>query len=438
MLTRRDVLLSSVAAGFAPSLLRSKEQSLIESRDLEYLKGLAAATIKRATRPESVEKVGFPVVSPGGNYPSYWIRDFSMAAGCGLIPPKALHAHLKLALRTQQGQIGWKLASGGYIPPGAIADHIRFDGAPLFYPGTYSPGEDQGGGAFGFFPPVDDHYEIVHIAWCLAQRDGVEFLEECLSGVTIFDRLVNAIRVPRIDESTGLVVTDRNRRAVGFGFCDTVVHTGKLLFASLLRERALEELASLAEMTDRPSSEFRSEAQTLRHSIRSHFFRDGWLIAATEVGQQPDVWGTAFAVYRGILDTRTEAALVDTLCDAYRRGTIAWNGGVRHVPIDHDWSGASAWEETVGVPLNRYQNGAYWHVPTGWLAITLSRKDPSLGRRLVSEMIEHLRKEDFREEGGAPWECLHPDGDYRQNPVYMASVTLPLEVLSRRVRPKSY
>ena len=48
-------------------------------------------------------------------------------------------------------------------------------------------------------------------------------------------------------------------------------------------------------------------------------------------------------------------------------------------------------------------------------------------------MLAHLRAQDFRKGPGhgAPWEGYGPNGQARQNPVYMASVALPYGILKR-------
>ena len=86
-----------------------------------------------------------------------------------------------------------------------------------------------------------------------------------------------------------------------------------------------------------------------------------------------------------------------------------------------------------GVALNTYQNGAYWHTPTGWLLAALHRHEPVMARRVFREFIAHLREQDFRrsDQFGAPWECFFRDVAARQNPVYMASVALPLSVIRK-------
>jgi len=137
-----------------------------------------------------------------------------------------------------------------------------------------------------------------------------------------------------------------------------------------------------------------------------------------------------FVTGQGVERTVAFAA-INALTDAYREGTIAWQGQIRHVPTDLDFSEASAWE-TSYVPKNTYQNGAYWATPTGWVCAAIAKADEAAARRLAGEYIAALRADDFRqgEEFGSPWECMHPQGDHRQNPVYMTSVSLPLAVLS--------
>jgi len=59
--------------------------------------------------------------------------------------------------------------------------------------------------------------------------------------------------------------------------------------------------------------------------------------------------------------------------------------------------------------------------------------DEPLAKQLAGEFIEELREGDFRKgpEFGSPYECRHPEGDHRQNPVYLTSVTCPLAAFVR-------
>jgi len=438
MLSRRD-LLKGLAAGaaFGPvvrTAMAQIEDPVISRTDLDTLQELARKTIAAATKAESKAKLGFEAITPGGNYPALWVRDFSMAADSVHIRDDVVRSHLFQIAKSQNGPTARKLGEKAEIPPFAIPDHINYDGGAVFYPGTYSAGDDQGGEPFGVLPPVDDHYEFIHLAHLAMYRaESEEFLKEKVGDLTLFERLEKALDVPTHNPETGMVETDAKRRAVGFGFCDTVYLTGAILFASLLRYRALGEMAEMAQLTKQTKrvGEWNDQRRRISRNLESVFLKNGWLIGATEVGRQPDVWGTAYALCLNAAPGGLARTLRNTLVKAAKEGKITHKGAVRHVPVGLDFSPTSAWERTAGVPINRYQNGAYWHVATGWLVQAIWPADKPLARQIVKDMVEH-----FWEEGakGAPWECLHPDQNYRQNPIYMASVTLPLETLVKMNR----
>jgi hypothetical protein len=145
------------------------------------------------------------------------------------------------------------------------------------------------------------------------------------------------------------------------------------------------------------------------------------------------VWGTLYALHLGALKGPAAERALETVVEAVRQQTIVYEGAVRHVPTNFDWSATSAWEKTANETLNTYQNGAYWHTATGWLIAVVQRRDARLASELFGDYIRHLRANDFRRglEHQAPWECFGPKG-YGQNGVYMTSVTLPWAVLSGR------
>jgi hypothetical protein len=64
----------------------------------------------------------------------------------------------------------------------------------------------------------------------------------------------------------------------------------------------------------------------------------------------------------------------------------------------------------------------------------LQVEEPTLAKQVCDRYIRHLREGDFRKGGGrnAPWECFGLGMAGAQNPVYMASVTLPLAILQGR------
>ena len=68
----------------------------------------------------------------------------------------------------------------------------------------------------------------------------------------------------------------------------------------------------------------------------------------------------------------------------------------------------------------------------------------SAGVDLAVEYLEELAVGDLREgeEYGSPYECMHRDGNYRRNPLYMTNVTARLAEVIRtgwvEARPPRY
>ena len=86
------------------------------------------------------------------------------------------------------------------------------------------------------------------------------------------------------------------------------------------------------------------------------------------------------------------------------------------MPLDRDASATSAWEKSI-TPHNRYQNGAYWATPTGWLSEIFEGLAPGRGVDLMCALVD-----DFREHG--VWECIGLEG-YQRVPDNLSSIVLP-------------
>jgi hypothetical protein len=430
---------------------QEKTPAFPDPESMEFLKGIAEATVKAAhvapgaAKPGGgINTTGIPLISPGGNYPAFWIRDYAMSLDCGLIGPDEMLPQLKLIARRQNGPKQRKLLSGCIVPAFSIADHIRMDGRPVYYPGTDDLGRLQGGNPWGPRPPADDHYYFIHIAWAY-WRDTKDpaFLSETVEGLAILDRLIKAFNAPEVDPKTGAVVAEPPRRMVGFGFQDSIYMLGAMCFATLLRWRAAKQMADLCNVAKKSEEEkeFLRVADIISDNIVPVFADPaeigGWLRAATKKCRQPDVWATLFALHLGILPKEAAKRARDTVAEAVRAGqenhVIEYQGAVRHVPTTHDFSDTTAWEGSSNKGV--YQNGAYWHTPTGWLIEALYPVDPAMAKDVFDRYIKHLKEYDFRKgKYGAPWECFGINLAGAQNPVYMTSVTLPLAVLRKKNR----
>ena len=414
----------------------------LNKQNLSFLEGITKDVVEMArVRPNervgdlSPNSSGGTLIRPGGRgcYPAFWIRDFAMSLESGLISvEEQKHAILYTAQKQQEGEM--LTQSGSIIPHGSIVDHISFDGIPIFFPGTLDNYRLQGG-IFGKTPCYDDHYYFVHMAWYYIQvTNDISILNREINGRTLIDRLDLAFSTPPACEKSHLICCNNENRGVSFGFCDSIVQTGKLLFCSLLKYRAARQMSELYKRLDNHAAgeKYAEIASCLKKNIAATFYHEqGLLRSSTGTSSQPDVWGSAFAVYVDAVEEKVALAIGKTLADAYIQGTLSFRGNIRHVLTTDDYNKDTAWELTVNQEQfvkNRYQNGAYWNTPTGWVCYAIALVDEPLAAQLAGEYIEELREGDFRKgpEYGSPWECIHPDGDHKQNPVYLTSVACPL------------
>ena len=192
------------------------------------------------------------------------------------------------------------------------------------------------------------------------------------------------------------------------------------------------ELAQLLEMIHQKDKA--SAYYTLANRLKSDICRvfsdkRGMLLASTGRSNQADVWSTALAVCLGVLDGDQMKRTAQFLTDSYKNGILSKNGNIRHVLTSDDYSDSTAWESTK-VHKNRYQNGAYWGTPTGWVCYSIAKVDIGAAKQLAKEYIAGLRADDFRKGDGhgAPWECYNEI--LPQNPVYLTTVSCPYIVFS--------
>jgi len=417
---------------------------VLSAEDLSFLTELTAAVLEASRVPAGAtvagcgpNTTGDTLIRPGGRnaYPAFWIRDYAMSLEAKLITP-AEQRHMLFLTAKHQPDKEIVLPTGSVLPPGSIPDHISFGDVPIFFPGVLQEYDAQGGPQWGKYPCLDDQFFFVHMAAQFGEQSGDStFLKEMVNGKPLLQRLEEAYAMPPSHPENGIVYAAEEARGVNFGFFDTTVHTGDLLFCSLLKYRAALELAALCEKSGEAgkTARYRREAKTLSAAAESIFCQaDGWLRASTGRSEQVDVWGTAFAVYIGALSPEAEQAASKALVEALHKGTIAWQGGIRHVPTDRDFSATTAWE-TSYAKKNRYQNGAYWNTPAGWVCYAVAKVDYPAAQKLAEEYIAQLRADDFRNglKFGSPWECMHADENHRQNPVYLTSASCPLAAFGR-------
>jgi len=391
------------------------------------------------------------VYVPGGDdkYPAFWIRDAVMQCRSGFVSREEMERMLNITLFYQNGPQLRELENGLRVLPWAIADHIILPGlgikefqethpvGAVFYPGSYSSGNNQGTGDYGNRPADDDIYEAIELTRLIIEQcpegDVAGFLNRIVAGESVIDRLHNGFQAMPVDENSGLC---RNRPEdwSASNFHDALRPMGLIALTSVLRFRAavtmerfycLLENKTLAEAYDQT-------AQKIADSVSTRLLQENaWIHLATEVDRQPDVWATAMAVYYGLLSEELCEKTCRAMLEAYQDGlTVNYSGYLRHTLTTADViPGAQVWEHgTFGGQYGTYQGGGYWPQPLGYYVHALGRVDETAAIKLAETFIRHTRQ---LEQEGAPFEWINPAIRLPETPglgrFYGPSAALPLE-----------
>ena len=426
------------------TLVQGQQKSILGTNDLVFLEQMVkdvmeasriypGQKISKDFGPNQTEGV---LIRPGGrtSYPAFWIRDYAMSIETGYVSEKEQKHMLELTASTQSDSL-IRTKWGTSIPKGSIADHIRIDdGKPIYFPGTYSF-ENQGEKKWGMQPPFCDQFFFIQMAYFYVKSfSKTPTLSKEINGVKLINRLEQAYQMPPSHPRSHLVQVDETNRGVDFGFRDAIYITGKLCYASLLKYQAAKQMAYLYGTMGNKSKALRyqQEANLLKISIISTFSdARGMLRASTGISAQADVWATSLAINLGVLTGKSRLKAAQYLRDAYLRGELSQKGNIRHVVQSDDFSATSAWEKSV-VPINTYQNGAYWGTPVAWVCQAIAFVDLPSAQKLAKEFIQELREGDFRKGDtfGSPWECFNDK--LTQNPVYLTSVAVPLIIFKKK------
>ncbi|HVT11187.1 MAG TPA: hypothetical protein VHE55_02890 [Fimbriimonadaceae bacterium] len=408
--------------------------------DLDYLRQVArevtqAAVVKPGGEIANAGRntTGFTLRVPGGTqtyYPAFWIRDAAMMLGADLVPADEIAGWIKVVAAVQPGPGGLDFPHGLHVPPYSIPDHITLQGVACWYPGAYA---EQGVGDFGYLPPADDAFYFIQMVYerYRLTRKAATFSEKVKTGwgeAALSEVSVKAFDSVAADPATGLVLCDATpgKGRVDWGFCDSISKTGSCLMPSLLRWQAARRLAELfgAIGQESQAKRFREEADRIRKSVPEVFYTHGSLVSATGLGRKDDVWGSAFAVWLGILPRPIEQAVSRHLVDLYRAGGTVVDGQVRGLPPDGALGGY--WEKAKSAP-DTYQNGGYWATPTGWFVAALRKTDRKAGDQVLGDFVAHIRAMRAK---GAPFEWINPKTNTYANGNYGSSAGLVYAALN--------
>jgi hypothetical protein len=441
--TRRRFTKALISVAGAASLhehrVFAQSEGLVDEQGLRFLRDLAIRTIAKCRTTVTIDGQVFPAYLPSGSrqYPAFWTRDASWIIASGLLETPDIESMVEVLARTQNGAACRKLKHGLEVPAWAVADHVLCDnGGAVFFPGTYSAGDDQGKGRYGKRASQDACYMFIELAYQWHEQSGsTALLAKEIAGVSLLERLEHAFVSPECDAETQLAFTSVDSRAVAFS--DAIVKTGFLLEGSILRWRAARRLARITAAMNLPdrSANYTAIAEQIQAHLPRKLWQttspnEGWLLSASEIGRKLCVRGTSFALALGILDQphaeRASRALVaattpPALHAVPTRGQITYQGHIRHLPWGQYWDDTPMRKET-------YQNGGYWGMFSGWFVRGLAITDPELARQTAEVFLAHMRRYSFFDgedetQRGAPWEWIHPNGK-RVGPLYAATATL--------------
>jgi len=326
----------------------------------------------------------------GSGYEAFWLRDYEYM----------LEGRIE-SFTDKELRDACIFFVNGQRKDGAMVDCIKFDGTPIYMPGYGTMGEN---------PVADGSQFCVGVAWHTWQK-----LKDDQLVKQIIDALVLGMKAIPINPQTQLVWInpDSEWDRCPYGFTDSVRKKGDLLFCSLLYVQASRQLSDLLEVADYSEEEvafWKRKAKEVSQAIRTTLWNPeiGLFRGATVHCTQPDVWGSAFAVYLDVADDKQSMSIANYF-EANYSGLVK-RGQVRHTPS------ATYWDQACG--QETYQNGAYWGTPVGWFVYTLSLVSPQLAEKTVLDMVE-----DFQENGVN--ECVNDNG-YRNVQNYVDSAVLPL------------
>jgi len=344
-----------------------------------------------------------------GMYQAMFLRDFV----CKVVSLPELFAKKTTA---DTFDLFFENMSADFVPP----EYFHRDGRIEYW--CFGPG------------PLTDNPAALTLgvlAYCRA-ADDLEYFKSRA------DLLLKSLKSTPRHPVSGLIWINPMMPHSPYGYTDTIQKTGEELFSSVrLYDACLQIAEALVEIKrDKDAQEMRAIAEQIQSGIEGLYDPEtGLYFAASYHCRQPDVWGSALAVYCQAAGDRTDQ-VAQALVDIYDR--IVWRGQVRHLPTPMLWEkrlsearefrrdfksgkfyaygqGTRYWSDHEP---NTYQNGAYWPHPVGWFTEALARVNRPLAEKTLLDLVEFFQQDGI-------WECSHPSG-HRKELDYTASAAMPL------------
>ena len=222
---------------------------------------------------------------------------------------------------------------------------------------------------------------------------------------------------------------------IGYGFQDTIVKSGVVLYSSLLHWNATMLLGNMARSVvdddDGENNEMvalakrmEKRAEQIRASTKSLLWNDtAGVFMASRGGKEEhviDVWGNALAgALPGFLTASESKSIFVWFRE--RKTDLFYEGQIRETPSSTQhwesvWVNEKGVGEAAGATVQRYQNGGFWATPHHHVLPFLAIHDKEMACELLNDTIKS-----FRGHGINEWVGPFYPGDVAGAPGYVAS-----------------
>ena len=345
---------------------------------------------KARAEPASSHAYYFPAAY-GAEYPAFYLRDFCyMVEGAAeFIPLSHVRENIDLFVR--------HITEDGLCPERFyMKEEIR----PVYI-------------CHGNLPAVDPPFFLIKLL-----KAYLEHFKEASITLDQFRKLQRALSIVPTDRKSGLVWIDPQQAHTGYGFMDTIGITGCNLFCSLLLIESLRIMAEFAAGLNKgqDSKDYKSMAlQVTNHLDDLWDEGKGMYLAGSANCRQADIWGSVYACRISAVGIERKKRIAEKLWKDRKR--FIYRGYVRHLFEPEFWERMIVKNDFT--EPGKFQNGAYWSTPTGWLAELWDSWRSGSGKQLLIELVDEFQAHSI-------WECIHPSS-YRRLENNLSSIVLPFQ-----------
>jgi hypothetical protein len=374
----------------------------------EWLRAATAWVVRAAllTFPGGMQLLtpGIPV-SPGAppHYDGIYMRDgfYGISHTWGLVNESRQQSYVASA--------EWLFSqprSDGILPASCHVDGRCYYGTGPFAPGYGCNGTQGAEGWRGCQDLDTSSFAVMlaaHLYWHAFESTSQRDAWYAKWAPTLIGALDATTKSP---DGSGLLWSNTSRPQVGFGFQDTQVKSGNVLYSSLLYWNATRLLARMANASGdaATAADMMARAEKVRASASAQLWSGGRGVFMASAGgyeaDNVDVWANAFAGASGFATAEESASIAAFLIG--QESSLFFEGQLRQVPFPNQWADTSSGRYVdPRSTVRTYQNGGYWATPLHHALPFIAQQDRDVACRLLNATVASFR-------GHGIWEWVGP------------------------------